>query len=163
MTRALDVLDRRVIDALGRNGRSSNRAIATELGVTEGTIRTRIKRLQGEGLIEFTVIKSFELVGSPNLVMMGIKAEPREVAALARKLSAIKALDCVMIMCGRYNLMVMGLFTSLDEVHRLVSKKIKVLTGIHDVTVSVAVHSLKYNARMSRILPPPSDASAEEE
>ena len=43
----LDPLDRRIVEKLSRDARISNRAIAAELGVTEGTIRARIKRLQG--------------------------------------------------------------------------------------------------------------------
>ena len=53
----LDALDHRIVEKLARDARISNRAIAAELGVTEGTIRTRIKRLQNEGLIQFTVVQ----------------------------------------------------------------------------------------------------------
>lgn len=149
----LDDLDHRIIEALGRDGRSSNRQIAGELGVTEGTIRSRIKRLQKDGLIQFTVVTSFRMAGSPNLVMMGIHADPSRVSELAAELSAIPAIGCVMILLGRYSLMAMGLFTSLEQVHDLVSSRIKILPGIREVDVSVSVHSIKYDAGMARIIP----------
>ncbi len=41
----LDELDRQLVDLLARDARVSNRRIAAELGVTEGTVRGRIKRL----------------------------------------------------------------------------------------------------------------------
>lgn len=148
----LDDLDRAIVQALGRDGRSSNRQIAAELGVTEGTIRARIKRLQNEGLIQFTVVTSFRMAGSPNLVMMGIDAEPSQVASLSRQLSEIPAIGCVMVLLGRYSLMAMGLFTSLEQVHDLVATQIKTLPGVRDVDVSIAIHSLKYDARMARIV-----------
>ncbi|TWB18399.1 Lrp/AsnC family transcriptional regulator for asnA, asnC and gidA [Nitrospirillum amazonense] len=148
----LDDLDHRIVEALGRDGRSSNRQIAAELGVTEGTIRTRIKRLQAEGLIQFTVVTSFRMAGSPNLVMMGIQADPARVPELAKELSAIPAIGCVMVLLGRYSLMAMGLFTSLERVHELVSTSIKPLAGVREVEVSTAIHSLKYDARMARIV-----------
>ena len=44
----LDDLDRQLIEILGRDARVSNRKIAGDLGVTEGTVRGRIKRLQQE-------------------------------------------------------------------------------------------------------------------
>lgn len=149
----LDDLDSAIVQALGRDGRSSNRQIAADLGVTEGTIRTRIKRLQNEGLIQFTVVTSFRLAGSPNLVMMGIHAEPDRVGELARQLSDIPAIGCVMILLGRYSLMAMGLFTTLEQVHDLVTTQIKVMPGVREVDVSIAIHSLKYDARMARIVP----------
>ena len=46
----LDQLDRQLIDILAKDARVSNRKIAADLGVTEGTVRGRIKRLQQEGL-----------------------------------------------------------------------------------------------------------------
>lgn len=148
----LDELDRNIIEALGRDGRLSNRQIAAELGVTEGTIRTRIKRLQTEGQIQFTVVTSFRMAGSPNLVMLGIHADPGLVGKLATAISAIPSIGCVMLLLGRYNLMAMGLFTSLEQVHELVTNEIKTLPGVRDVEVSTAIHSLKYDARMARIV-----------
>ncbi|MDE2436305.1 MAG: AsnC family transcriptional regulator, partial [Sphingomonadales bacterium] len=50
----LDHLDRQLIETLSSDARVSNRKIASELGVTEGTVRGRIKRLQQDGLIAFT-------------------------------------------------------------------------------------------------------------
>lgn len=149
----IDALDRQIIAVLGRDGRLSNRQIAAELGVTEGTIRTRIKRLQNDGMIQFTVVTSFKMAGSPNLVMIGIHADPGRVAELSAQLSTFSELGCVMVLLGRYNLMVMGLFTTLEDVHNLVAERIKVLPGVRDLNVSIAVHSLKYNARMARIIP----------
>ena len=40
----LDDLDRQLIEVLARDARVSNRKIAGDLGVTEGTVRGRIKR-----------------------------------------------------------------------------------------------------------------------
>lgn len=57
----LDQLDRQLIDILAKDARVSNRKIAADLGVTEGTVRGRIKRLQQEGLIAFTAITGFDL------------------------------------------------------------------------------------------------------
>ena len=50
----IDDLDRQLIDILSNDARVSNRKIAADLGVTEGTVRGRIKRLQQDGLIAFT-------------------------------------------------------------------------------------------------------------
>src|SRR5438270_12953442 len=112
MSRApLDTLDYQIIEILGRDARVSNRQIAADLGVTEGTIRTRIKRLQDERLIQFTVVTDFRLAGSPNLVMMGIRADPGSVPALAAVLSRIPEIGCVIVLPGRYSLMVTGVFT----------------------------------------------------
>lgn len=154
----LDDLDRQVIERLARDARVSNRAIAAELGVTEGTIRTRIKRLQAEGLIQFTVVTDFRMAGSPNLVMMGIHADPGRVAALAQEISALAEINCVIVLLGRYSLLAMGLFQTVEHVNDLVLTRIRPLEGVRDVEVSVSVHNIKYEAGVARITNPATKA-----
>lgn len=148
----LDDLDRRIVDRLSRDARVSNRQIATELDVTEGTIRSRIKRMQADRLVQFTVVTDFRFAGSPNLVMLGIQAEPVRAAALARELSEFPELNCVMLLLGRYSILAMGLFAAIEQVHDLVTEKIRPLTGVVDVEVSVSIHNFKYEAGMARIV-----------
>lgn len=149
----LDELDHKIVTALGTDARVSNRQIAAALGVTEGTIRTRIKRLQSEGLIQFTVVTDFKLVGSPNLVMLGIHADISRVPALAMTLAAIPELGCVMVLLGRYNLLAMGLFTSIEQVNELIRKRIRTLPGVRSVESLTSIRNFKYDARVARITP----------
>src|SRR5215472_405369 len=135
----LDELDHKVIQMLGHDARVSNRQIAAELGVTEGTIRTRIKRLQDERLIQFSVVTDFRLAGSPNLVMLGIHADPGKVPELAEELSEIREIGAVVVLLGRYSLLATGLFTSIEEVNRLIREKILPLAGVRSVDTSVSV------------------------
>lgn len=149
----LDDLDHKIIDRLGRDARVSNRQIAADLGVTEGTIRARIKYLQSERLIQFTVVTDFRMEGSPNLVMMGIHADPSRVPALATELSRIPEINCVAVLLGRYSLMAMGLFTSLTQVNDLIRNRILPLRGVRDVETSVSMQNFKYDVRLARITP----------
>jgi Lrp/AsnC family transcriptional regulator for asnA, asnC and gidA len=145
----------RIIELLGQDARVSNRQIAAELGVTEGTIRARIKRLQQENLIRFTVVTDFRLAGSPNLVMLGIHAAPAKVHELAAELSRMREINCVIVLLGRYSLMAMGLFTSLMDVNTLVRTRIMRLPGVRSVETSVSVRNFKYDARLARIVSKP--------
>jgi Lrp/AsnC family transcriptional regulator for asnA, asnC and gidA len=149
--RRLDELDHKIVAKLAQDARVSNRQIAAELGVTEGTIRSRIKRLQKDRLIQFTVVTDFRMAGSPNLVMMGIHADPAKVPELGEQLKGISCINCVIVLLGRYSLLAMGLFTSIEQVEEVVRKQIKTLPGVRDVEISISVHNLKYDARMARI------------
>jgi len=147
----LDRLDKGIVERLARDARISNRAIAAELGVTEGTIRTRIKRLQNEGLIQFTVITDFRMAGSPNLTMMGIKVDPSQVSSLARRLSDIPEITCVVVLLGRYSLLAMGLFTSVEQMNDVIVEHIRPLPGVQSVETSISVDSLKYEPGIAKI------------
>jgi DNA-binding Lrp family transcriptional regulator len=150
----LDPLDRQIIDKLTWDARISNRQVAAELGVTEGTIRTRLKRLQSQGLIQFTVVTDFRLAGSPNLVMFGIQADPSRVAALAEELSAMPEINCVIVLLGRYSLLAMGLFKTVEQFTDLANERIRALEGVREVETSISVHNLKYEAGLARITRP---------
>lgn len=147
----LDDIDYKIIELLGVDARKSNRQIAAEIGVTEGTVRARLKSLHTAGLIQFTVVTDFRLAGSPNLVVFGVHAEPQRVRTLAEQLAEIDEIGSVMILLGRYNLMALGLFTSMEEVYELVRTRIKPLPGVRRVNTSVSIHNMKYDVRMARI------------
>lgn len=147
----LDDVDHKIIRLLGEDARKSNRQIAADIGVTEGTVRTRLKNLHNAGLIQFTVVTDFRLAGSPNLVVFGVHAEPQRVRTLAGQLAEIEQLGSVMILLGRYNLMAMGLFTSMEDVYELVRTRIKPLPGVRRVNTSISIHNMKYDIRMARI------------
>lgn len=147
----LDKLDHGIVEKLSRDARISNRAIAAELGVTEGTIRTRIKRLQNEGLIQFTVVTDFRMAGSPNLCMLGIDADPSHVSDLTKALAAIPEITCVVVLLGRYSLLAMGLFTNIEQLNDLVIDQIRPLPGVQRVDTSISVHNLKYEAGIAKI------------
>lgn len=149
----LDDLDQKIVEKLARDARTSNRAIASELGVTEGTIRTRIKRLQGEGLMQFTVVKDFRMAGSPNLCMLGIDADPSRVPALAKAIGEIPEINCVVVLLGRFSLLAMGLFTNIEQLDQLVTERIRSLPGVQRVETAISVHNLKYEPGVARITP----------
>jgi len=150
----LDDLDHQIVERLARDARVSNRAIAAELGVTEGTIRTRIKRLQAEGLIQFTVVTDFRMAGSPNLVMFGIHADPARVAAIAKDISAITEINCVIVLLGRYSILAMALLQTVEQMNDLLLTRIRTLEGVREVEVSISVHNIKYEVGVARITSP---------
>jgi Lrp/AsnC family transcriptional regulator, regulator for asnA, asnC and gidA len=153
----LDDLDHQIVERLARDARVSNRAIAAELGVTEGTIRTRVKRLQAEGLIQFTVVTDFRMAGSPNLVMFGIHADPARVEAVAKQISQIPEINCVIVLLGRYSILAMALLQTVEQMNDLLLTRIRTLQGVRDVEVSISVHNIKYDAGVARITSPAVD------
>jgi DNA-binding Lrp family transcriptional regulator len=147
----LDDLDRQLVEVLARDARVSNRKIAVDLGVTEGTVRGRIKRLQQEGLISFTAITSFGLADSARMAFIGVQAEVSDVREVARRIADLTQVNAVMLTMGRFNILAICLFNSLDHLHEVASDKILAIPGVHHVETSIAVKTLKYNARVVRI------------
>ncbi|HZU65157.1 MAG TPA: Lrp/AsnC family transcriptional regulator [Novosphingobium sp.] len=147
----LDELDRQLIALLARDARVSNRKIAAELNVTEGTVRGRIRRLQQDGLIAFTAITGYGVAEKTRLAFINILAEPGRLRAVSQEIAAWPEVNAVLITTGPFNLVAMCLFGELDEVFALASDRIVAIPGVQQVETSVAVRTLSYNAGISRI------------
>lgn len=147
----IDDLDRQLIDILSKDARISNRKIAADLGVTEGTVRGRIRRLQQDRLIAFTAITSFELADDTKMGMIGVQADVDRVREIADTISAMDNVNAVMITMGRFNIMAFALFSDLDDLLEISSDRILAMDGVHHVETSIAVRTLKYNSRVVRI------------
>ncbi len=150
---ALDALDRKIIELLSKDARVSNRHVALQLGVTEGTIRGRIKRLQQSNSIRMTAVTSTLLANSLRTVLIGIDADQPQIKQLCRKLAAMPEIRCVIRMLGRYDLLAIGLFESLEEVVEIANNRILALPGVRRVETSIAVKTLKYDHRVAKITP----------
>jgi DNA-binding Lrp family transcriptional regulator len=147
----LDDLDRQLIEILGRDARVSNRKIAGDLGVTEGTVRGRIKRLQQERLIAFTAITDFGLENASKLAFIGVHADVQNAREIANQIAEVPYVNAVMITMGRFNILAVCLFDHLDTLFEVASEKILAIPGVHHVETSIAVKTVKYNARVVRI------------
>ncbi len=150
----LDALDSQLVDMLSRDARVSNRRIAADLGVTEGTVRGRIKRLQQDGLIAFTAITGFQIEKQARLAFINIQAEVDRVREVAQVISDIPSVNAVLITMGQFNITAMCLIEDLDTLVELASDKILAVDGVHHVETSIAVKTVKYNARMAKITKP---------
>lgn len=147
----LDDLDRQIIAILGNDARISNRKIAADLGVTEGTVRGRIKRLQQERLMAFTAITDFGLENASKLAFIGVQAHVEDVREIASKIAELPLVNAVMITMGRFNILTVCLFDTLDSLFEVASERILAIPGVHHVETSIAVKTVKYNARVVRI------------
>lgn len=79
----MDSTDRKILSILVKDARSSNAAIAREIGVSEGTVRKRIAQMVASGSIKgFTVIPGGETLVS--IIM--IKTDPEYSDEVLRKL-----------------------------------------------------------------------------
>ena len=147
----LDALDMQLIDLLGTDARISNRKIAAELGVTEGTVRGRIRRLQQDGLIAFTAIRGLEIADHSRLAFVRIQAEIEHVRRVAHEISLLPQVNAVLIMMGQFNILTMCMFGELDDLFHLESDRILTIEGVHHVETSIVVRTIKYDARIARI------------
>jgi Lrp/AsnC family transcriptional regulator for asnA, asnC and gidA len=150
----LDNFDHQILEVLAGDARLSNRKIAQALGVTEGTIRGRLKRLQEENYLRFTAITALSYLGNPLLVFIGVTAEQGRVKEVAQAIAEMGGIRSVIITLGRFNIHVVGMYSTLDEVLNVANNAILALPGVRHVETSISVKQLKYDSRLAKITRP---------
>ena len=153
----IDDLDRKIIELLSVDARLSNRKIAAELGFTEGTIRSRVKRLEEDNFIRFTAVTNMSHLDRPQLAYIGIHAEQDKIKKVAEQVSEVTEINAVIILLGRFDILAIGLFEGLNAVQQIASNHILDLEGVRHVESAVVVDVVKYNNRLAKIMTPASD------
>ena len=101
----LDDLDHRLIAALRANGRAPLRPLATELGVSEATLRNRYARLVEANVLQVTAVTNPMALGYDAVAMLGLSVSgPPE--AIADELSRWEEAVYVVVVAGRFDLLV---------------------------------------------------------
>jgi Lrp/AsnC family transcriptional regulator for asnA, asnC and gidA len=150
----LDAFDHQILKVLAGDARLSNRKIAQALGVTEGTIRGRLKRLQEENYLRFTAVTALSYLGNPLLVFIGVTAEQGRVKEVAQTIAEMGGIRSVIITLGRFNILVVGMYGTLQEVLDVANNGILALPGVRHVETSISVKQLKYDTRLAKITRP---------
>ena len=103
--RALDAVDRGIIEALQRNGRESFRRIAVALGVSEATIRARYRRLCDDNILQVTGVTNPLGLGFDAQAMVGVRtAGPPE--RVADEIARWEEADYVVVTAGQFDVLV---------------------------------------------------------
>ncbi len=124
MAETLDELDRQIIDALRADARLSARAIGRRLGVAAGTVGQRVARLEQTGVIRgYTAIVEPASVGRPLGFVVGLQiAQGTPLDGILAELTAIPEIDEVLVVTGRWDLMVIGRVADPAQLNELLTK-----------------------------------------
>jgi Lrp/AsnC family transcriptional regulator, regulator for asnA, asnC and gidA len=125
--RRIDDLDRRLIEALQRNGRESFRAIATQLGVSEATVRSRYGRLVEEGIVQVVAVTNPLGLGFEQ-ALIGVKTSGPP-SAVADAISRWPEADYVVVTAGQFDVVVEIVTSSRAELLEI-TNRIRALDGV---------------------------------
>lgn len=130
-TLELDDVDRGIIQALRADGRANNSLIASQLGITEGTVRLRMKKLVEAGVVRVSALVNPEIISEHQLCMIGLKVEEtKRLEASALDVSQLPEVRSVAIVTGRYDLLVEVLVDSNHGLIRFLSESLAKVSGI---------------------------------
>ncbi len=125
-----DETDWKIINIL-KEGYVPNNAIAAELGVSEGTIRARLKKLKEAGILQVKALINPDVLENKQLVIVAMRvAESKLLDRKAEELSHLPNVLSVSIASGRYDLIAEVLLDSNRGLVRFLTEELSTIEGI---------------------------------
>ena len=151
--RRLDDVDKAIVERLSRDARTANRKIAHDLGVTEGTVRARIKRMQEEKLIRITAVTNIDRFRDAALAYIWIEVErSHQTQSVAQALSAVPELGFVGVMLGRSDILAITMVRNTEHLAEFIHNTISGVEGVRRTESTLGVNFIKHDYRMARIV-----------
>ncbi len=138
-----DPLDCKMIRLLQKDGRMSNTAMAQALGISEYTVRTRLKKILDSGIINIVaranpIDLGFALSGN-----LKIRIDLKKTKHVLAELSKIDELVWIALTTGSTDLDVDFAVRSMSELQSLIFDKISNIEGVLSTETSLMVDLVK--------------------
>jgi len=142
----LDDTNKAIIKLLD-DGRKPYSAIAEEIGITENTVRSRVNRLIEDGVLKISGLVNPQMLPDMQVAIMGVKLSTLDLETKAKEFSALRGVISVVVVTGRYDLIVQ-LVTGTDEQNSLLNffkNELSKIKDVSDVETFVCYQSHNYN------------------
>jgi|DewCreStandDraft_4_1066084.scaffolds.fasta_scaffold01108_7 Lrp/AsnC family transcriptional regulator for asnA, asnC and gidA len=138
-----DETDWKIIEIL-QQGWVPNNTIARTLNISEGTVRSRLKKLKDAGILTVRALINPDVLANKQLVLVALTvAESRLLERKAEEISHLPNVLSVSITSGRYDLIAEVLVDSNKGLVKFLTEE---LSGIEGITRSESFIMLKnYN------------------
>jgi len=122
----LDALDYAIIDILQHDARTSSRSAARQLGVSAGTVGQRIGRLEQAGVITgYSAIVDPAHLGRHLAFVVGLQmSQSNAMEEALNELICLPEIDEVLVLTGRWDLMVLGRVAGPKQLNELLTKEL---------------------------------------
>jgi Lrp/AsnC family transcriptional regulator for asnA, asnC and gidA len=152
-TSSLDSLDIGIVRELQDDGRRAFREIARNLSVPEATVRTRVKRLQDQGILQILAFIDPSKLGRAKLALFFLDVDPKHHDAAVEILNAWTEVSYMSTITGTADLCVQVLCRDDEGLWEL-QQKVRGLRGVIGVRTmqEIKVHKIRFT------IPPADDA-----
>jgi Lrp/AsnC family transcriptional regulator for asnA, asnC and gidA len=133
-----------------RNGRKSYQKIARDLAVSENTVRTRVKQLMDEGVLDIIGLVNPEAIIGHRTVMVGVKLQSMDLVNKGEEFSKLRGVVSVSVVTGRFDLILIVLLKSGFGLLEFYTEEVSKIKDVQSVETFVVYKS--YNLKVPYVL-----------
>lgn len=150
----LDKTDRAIISYLQYDGRMPYTKIASELGITEGGVRRRVKKLTDEGILQIVGIVEPHDIGLDEASMIGITVEGRPIDDVADEIAQFPEVTYLFQAAGEFDLFVEVYCQNREHFVNFLNRKLQQIPGVRSTQSFLILKMYKLSYRWGDALPP---------
>ncbi|MEO1329807.1 MAG: Lrp/AsnC ligand binding domain-containing protein [Pseudomonadota bacterium] len=144
---ALDAIDRRILEAVAKDGRISIVALAEKVGVSKSPAQVRLRRLIAEGyILGFRAQLNAAALGLDHVAFVEVKLTDTTEPALGRFNAAVRATpeieQCHMI-AGAFDYLLKVRTRDIQTYRRVLGETISALPYVASTSTHVAMEAVK--------------------
>jgi len=133
---ALSKTDQAIVANLQADGRRAYVNIARDIGVTEKTVRNRVRHLVESKIIQIVALTSPAALGYHAGAMVGIVTDGNTPASeVAAKMARIAEVDYVVVTAGRFSLLVEVLARDMQVMRKIIETRLGKISGVQSMEI----------------------------
>jgi Lrp/AsnC family transcriptional regulator for asnA, asnC and gidA len=125
-----DEIDRAIIRLLQIDGRKPYTEIAAAIGVSEGTVRQRVKRLVGDQMLQVVGIVDPKYMGWDAAGVVGVTVKSGLIDEVAAEIAKFPEVSYLFMASGEFDLFVEVYCQDQDHLVRFLSENLQQIPGI---------------------------------
>ncbi|MBU1172263.1 MAG: Lrp/AsnC family transcriptional regulator [Proteobacteria bacterium] len=143
--KTIDATDSAMIKLLQQDGRISNTDMARHLKLSESTVRSRLKRLIDDEIIQIVAVSNPFMLGFEFTGNIYIHVEMKKIDDIVSELKTFQELWYIILTTGDSNINAEFIVKNRDELNDLLYNKISKIDGVIRVETSVIMKFEKRN------------------
>lgn len=142
----LDDVSKAIIEQLQNDGRRSYAEIGKAVGLSEAAVRQRVQKLTESGIMQIVAVTDPMQLGFYRQAMVGIRVTG-DTTVVAEKLSALEAVDYVVLTAGSFDILVEVVCETDEDLIDTLNRKIRGIEGVQatETFVYLKLHKQFYN------------------
>lgn len=143
LANTLDAVDKKILNMLQADARVSFSQIGEAAGVSEATIRYRVKQLEKDGVIKnYTTVLDSTKVGWSTTGIMMVKLDPLRFEHASKVIAELPETYHIFQTTGEFDILSVVHTRDLAHLTEL-RKSVKLIEGVTDVSVVAATRMIK--------------------
>tara|TARA_B100000929_G_scaffold237207_1_gene193972 strand:- start:327 stop:776 length:450 start_codon:yes stop_codon:yes gene_type:complete len=146
---SLDENDKRIISVYLKDARVSYREVAKRLQLAVGTVLTRTKKLENDGIIEsYSAILNHDKLGYDIIAISEIKVSKGKLTEVENAIAKLSPTCAVYDVTGENDAIIISKFKSRDEMSDF-TKKLLSMSNVERTNSKLVLNTVKEDFRLS--------------